>query len=164
MTPPLQRALWACVLLGTLPALLVATGGGADDGRPPPLDLPAALKDKREEGRRSEQLLGWQDTIEARLAANRAAADDLANGRLSLPEAAARLRALHAGDSELIRESRLAACGTDSDDVAAYREAINQVRLLLRGRPECAAVVGRLEADLAGRQASPAGLEFPAAE
>jgi hypothetical protein len=84
---------------------------------------------------------------------------DVAAGRLTLSEAAARFRELNRAEPAAVRDARRATYPAGSEDERCCREVIGWMRGWLRDHPEAdGGVSGRLEAELAGRQ-PPCGLE-----
>jgi hypothetical protein len=141
MSVSLQRGVLCCALLGAPLALYQMS---EDAGDAPGQEQLLA---------RRERLLAQREEVLAREAAKQAAAEALAAGRLSLPEAAARFRELDAADSPAMRRERLKTHATDSEEVCACREAIAAVRTLPGDRPGREAAAARLEEELACRLA-----------
>lgn len=149
-----RRIVLGSVFLGTFAVLYGLPSEGSGHPYLDLLDLPALRDLQEQEDRRMRELLVRREAVLAREAAKRAVAADLAAGRLCLPEAGARVLALDAADTDWMRQARLRKTATDSAEVCACREVIEEVRLLLGGRPECDAVVGRLEGELECRLCS----------
>lgn len=143
-----RALLTACALAGLLPALGYLASGDCLGVLPADLDLPAAERANREQQRRWQRGLLEREAVLAREAGKRAVAEGLADGRLTLDEAGARIRALNAGDTAYMRRMRLERWGARTEEEAGRREAIAEVRLLSRRRPECAGVADCLEEEL----------------
>jgi hypothetical protein len=112
--------------------------------------VPGLAREVRQQYERAQSLRGAAEETRSRLAAKRRVAVELAEGRLTLPEAAARLRELSAGESDLVRACRSGTWDGAAGDEAFYRQAVAEVRRLPGYRHDRAATLRRLEAELDG--------------
>jgi hypothetical protein len=148
MRPSIRALVCACALTGASPLLYYVCSGECLGVLPEALDMPAAQRADREQQRLRQRGLAEREAVLAQEAAKRAVAEDLADGRVTLDEAAARVRALNAGDTEAMRRARLEATGARTEEEAARREAVVLLRVLSCRRPECAGMADRLEEEL----------------
>jgi hypothetical protein len=112
--------------------------------------LPANVQSMGTEGQRDSHLAVQGEAASRRNAAKRAVAADVAAGRLTLFEGAARFRDLDADAPEEILAAWRRAVGGSSDEERYCRTVIQYVEVLLRDRPgESAAVLRNLGAQLA---------------
>jgi hypothetical protein len=100
--------------------------------------VPDLVLEVRQQCERASSLRGAAEETRLRLTAKRRVVVDLAEGRLTLAEAAARLRDLSAGGSERAAEETY------------YRQAVAEVRKLPGNRSDRPATLRRLEAELDG--------------
>jgi hypothetical protein len=115
-------------------------------------NVPAALDSLQQAVQLDEQL---DDQIQAageRSAAKNEVAEDVAAGRLTLLEGAARFRDLDASAAESYRQGWRRLAQGASDDERYCRQVLGYLAAVLRDRPDGgAAVRGRLEAELQRR-------------
>jgi hypothetical protein len=112
--------------------------------------VPELAHSIRHQCERSRWLRGAEEETWFRLAARRRVAVELADRRLTLTEAAARLRDLSNGDSDLVRARRGGTTELVTGDEVFYREAVAQVRRLPGARRDRAARLRELEMELDG--------------
>jgi hypothetical protein len=115
-------------------------------------DVPAVLNSLQQEAQREEQLMEGIDAAQRCTAAKNKVAEDVATGRLTLLEGAARFRDLNWLNPGFNWERFRQTSPGVSDDERCCRQVLAYVAVVLRDRPNRgAAVRGRLEAELKGR-------------